>query len=153
MERLRVARVADLAQLLADEHPQVAAMVLTQLAPALAARVLAAMSPELAAELLARLAEVEEVPAHAVAEASQALVRALETAGGLAASEERATFDGLGFSAAVVRALGAPHGGAVLEQLTSRDRRIATRVRSALLALDVSGDEAAPAPIAQRGAS
>jgi flagellar motor switch protein FliG len=152
MERLRGARVADLAQLLADEHPQVAAMVITQLAPELAARVLAAMAPELAAELVARLAEVEEVPAHAVAEASQALVHALEAAGALAGAEGSAAFDGLSFSAAVVRELGAPHSGALLEQLAKRDRPAATRVRTAMLALEDHGG-GATALAALRGAS
>lgn len=152
MDRLRGARVGDLAQLLADEHPQVAAMVLTQLAPELAARVLTAMPPELAAELLARLAEVEEVPAHAVTEASQALVRALEAAGGLAGAEGRSAFDGLAFSAAVVRELGAPQSGAMLEQLAKRDRPAATRVRTAMLALEDHGS-GATALAAQRGAS
>ena len=152
MDRLRGARVADLAQLLADEHPQVAAMVLTQLAPDLAAKVLAAMSPEMAAELVARLAEVEEVPAHAVAEASQALVRALEAAGALAGAEGRAAFDGLSFSAAVVRELGAPQGGAMLDQLAKRDRPAATRVRTAMLAIEDHGG-VPTALAAQRGAS
>lgn len=151
MQRLREARVEDLAQLLADEHPQVAAMVLTQLAPPLVASVLAAMSAELGAELVARLAEIEEVPAHAVAEASQALVRALEAAGGLASGEARESFDGLGFSAEVVRALEAPHGSAVLEQLGNRDRRAATRVRAALLSLDAPPES--QELMAQRGAS
>jgi flagellar motor switch protein FliG len=152
MDRLRGARVDDLAQLLVDEHPQVAAMVLTQLAPELAAKVLAAMSPELAAELVARLAAVQEVPAHAVAEAAQVLVRVLEAAGALAGADGGAAFDGLSFSAAVVRELGAPHGSAMLEQLAKRDRPAATRVRTAMLALEDRGS-GATALTAQRGAS
>jgi flagellar motor switch protein FliG len=153
LQRLRVARVADLAQLLGEEHPQVAAMLLTQLSSSLVAKVLAAMPADLAAELVERLAEVEEVPARAVAEASQALARALETAGGLAGAEGRAGFDGLAFSASVVRELGSG-STAVLDQLASRDRRAATRVRAAVLALEERPDAAAPpARAAQRGAS
>ncbi len=150
-DRLRGARVVDLAQLLGYEHAQVAAMLLTQLPSPLAAKVLAAMPAEQAADIVARLAEVEEVPAHAVAVASQALVRALEAAGGLADAEARSSFDGLAFSAAVVRELG---GGsnAVLDQLSARDRRAATRVRAAVLALEDCA-EPAVARAAQRGAS
>ena len=142
-DRLRGARAIDLAQLLAEENPQVAAIQLTQLPSGMAAKVLASMPAEKAAELVARLAEVKEVSARAVAEASQALVSMLESAGGLAASEERAIFDGLAFSAKVVRELGGSSAGAVLEQLTSRDRRVATMVRAALLALDEERGEAA----------
>jgi flagellar motor switch protein FliG len=158
IDRLRSAKVVDLAQLLGDENPQVAAIQLTQLPPALAGKVLAAMAADKAAELVARLAEVREVSAHAVAEASQALVSMLEAAGGLAASEERASFDGLAFSARVMRELAGPSSGALLEQLALRDRRVATMVRAAVLALDEERGEAgargeAGMRAVQRGAS
>lgn len=159
LEQLRGARVTDLAQLLSYENEQVAAMVLTQLAPELAARVLAEMPAELAAEVVARLASAVEVPADAVAAASQSLVRSLEATGGLPGAEGRASFDGLAFSAQVVRELGAQHGGTILEQIAKRDRTAATKVRAALLALESpsvkheGGLHEGAARAAQRGAS
>jgi hypothetical protein len=107
---LRSARVNSLAQLLADEHPQIAAVVLTQLPARVASKVIALMQPELAAELAARISELEEIPEHAVTEASESLVRALEAAGGLASSDSRAEFDGLAFSAAIVNELSSEAG-------------------------------------------
>ena len=53
-------------------------MVLTQLAPGVAAKVLNLMSPQLAADLAARISTLDEIPEHAVAEASESLVRALD---------------------------------------------------------------------------
>lgn len=157
LEQLRGARVSDLAQLLSYENEQVAAMVLTQLAPGLAAKVVAEMAPEIAAEVVSRLSSAQEVPADAVAAASQALVRSLEASGGLPGAEGREAFDGLGFSAQVMRELGAQQGGAILEQLAKRDRGAATKVRAALLALEGPGKHETSlhegARTAQRGAS
>jgi flagellar motor switch protein FliG len=135
VERLRGARVHDLAALLGDEHPQVAAMVLTQLSAALAAKVLAAMAPELAAEVLLRTADLQEVPEHAAAEASQALVRALEATGS-GRGTRAARFDGLRFSAAVMQELASPYAAELLERMGEEDRRAAARLRGAASALE-----------------
>ena len=101
IQLLRTARVNAIAQLLGEEHPQIAAVVLTQLPASVAAKVLGLMPPEASADLTARISELEEIPEHAVAEASESLVRALEIAGGLANSDARSEFDGLAFSAAM----------------------------------------------------
>ncbi|HEY0250451.1 MAG TPA: hypothetical protein VGC41_02950 [Kofleriaceae bacterium] len=102
LAQLRTARVNVLAQLLADEHPQIAAVVLTQLPPRVASKVLQLMEQPVAADLTSRISNLEEIPEHAVTEASESLVRALEAIGGLATSDARAEFDGLAFSASIV---------------------------------------------------
>jgi flagellar motor switch protein FliG len=162
-DRLSAAPIAELAQLLGEEHPQIAAMVLTQLPSERAARVLAAMSAELAAEVVARLAEIQEVPEQRVAQAAQALVQALERAGGLdeAAAAER--FDGLGFAATVLRELEAARSAPLLDELSARDRRAATQLRAAMLrpselaeapaALAAAGAASGPAPSAALSAA
>src|SRR5450755_3264280 len=53
-------------------------------------RVLALMEQPIAADLTARISALEEIPEHAVTEASESLVRALEAVGGLASSDARA---------------------------------------------------------------
>src|SRR5689334_20101648 len=55
LQLLRSARVNAIAQLLVEEHPQVAAVVLTQLAPGVAAKVVALMPAEIAADLTSRI--------------------------------------------------------------------------------------------------
>jgi flagellar motor switch protein FliG len=133
---LRTARVNAIAQLLAEEHPQIAAVVLTQLPAGIAAKVLALMTPEQAADLMARLAELEEVPEHAVAEASESLVKALEAAGALASSDTRAEFDGLAFSAAIVNELSQERGDDLLGIIGEKNETTATRIREAMFTFE-----------------
>jgi flagellar motor switch protein FliG len=136
LQLLRTARVNALAQLLTEEHPQIAAVVLTQLPAGVAAKVLALMQSDTAADLTARISELEEVPEHAVAEASESLVRALEIAGGLASSDARQMFDGLAFSAAIVNEMSSEAGDELLGKVSERDEAIATRIREALFTFE-----------------
>ena len=136
LQLLRTARVNPLAQLLADEHPQVAAVVLTQLPSGIAAKVIKQMPPEVAADLAMRISELEEIPEHAVAEASESLVRALEAAGGLASSDARAEFDGLAFSAAIVNEMASTDGDELLAKIGERDEQAATRIREAMFTFE-----------------
>ncbi len=136
LQLLRSARVPSLAQLLAEEHPQIAAVVLTQLPPSVASKVIALMEPEAGADLAMRISELEEVPEHAVNEASEQLVRALEAAGGLASSDMRSEFDGLAFSAAIVNEMASEAGDDLLAKIGERDERAATRIREAMFTFD-----------------
>lgn len=136
LQLLRTARVTALAQLLADEHPQIAAVVLTQLPSALAAKVLAEMSPDTAADLAARISDLDEIPEHAVAEASESLVRALEAAGGLASSDQRAEFDGLAFSASIVNEMTSEAGDELLGRIGAQDEKVALRIREAMFTFE-----------------
>lgn len=136
LQLLRTARVNAIAQLLTEEHPQIAAVVLTQLPAAVAAKVLALMPSDTAADLTGRLSELEEVPEHAVTEASESLVRALELAGGLASSDARAMFDGLAFSAAIVNEMSSEAGDELLGKVAERDEAIASRIREALFTFE-----------------
>jgi flagellar motor switch protein FliG len=136
LELLRTARVNAIAQLLTEEHPQISAVVLTQLPAPVAAKVLALMPSDQAADLAARISELEEVPEHAVAEASESLVRALELAGGLATSDARQVFDGLAFSAAIVNEMSSEAGDELLGKVAERDETIAARIREALFTFE-----------------
>jgi flagellar motor switch protein FliG len=136
LQLLRTARAAALATLFTEEHPQIAAVVLTQLAPGVAAKVLNLMPPEIAADLAARISSLDEIPEHAVAEASESLVRALEAAGGLASSDSRSEFDGLAFSASIINEMASDAGDAMLEKIGEQDERAATRIREAMFTFE-----------------
>jgi len=136
LQLLRTARVNSIAQLLTEEHPQIAAVVLTQLAPGIAAKVLALMPEATAADLAARISNLEEIPEHAVNEASESLVRALEAAGGLASSDSRAEFDGLAFSAAIVNEMSSTEGDNLLVKIAEHDEQAASRIREALFTFE-----------------
>jgi flagellar motor switch protein FliG len=136
LSQLRTARANSLAQILVEEHPQIAAVVLTQLPAGMVAKVLALVPPIVAADLASRISELEEVPEHAVAEASESLVRALEAAGGLATSDVRAEFDGLAFTAAIVNQMTAAAGDGLLGEIAARDEQAANRIREALFTFE-----------------
>jgi flagellar motor switch protein FliG len=136
LQLLRTARVNAIAQLLTEEHPQIAAVVLTQLDSSVAAKVLGLMPADAAADLTARISELEEIPEHAVAEASESLVRALEIAGGLATSDARAMFDGLAFSAAIVNELSSEAGDDLLGKIAEHDETAASRIREAMFTFE-----------------
>jgi flagellar motor switch protein FliG len=136
LQLLRTARVTSLAQLLTEEHPQIAAVVLTQLQPSFAAKLFAQMPAEVAADLAARISDLEEIPEHAVAEASESLVRALEASGGLASSDLRSEFDGLAFSASIVNEMAADAGDDLLGRIAENDEKIATRIREAMFTFE-----------------
>ncbi len=136
LEQVRSARVKSLAELLSEEHPQIAAVVLSQLPARTAAQVLKAMPDDRAADLTARVAAIEEIPESAVAEASESLARALAATGGLSSSDRRTEFDGLAFAAALLNELPAEQGDALLERVGQQDAGIATRVREAMFTFE-----------------
>jgi flagellar motor switch protein FliG len=136
LQLLRTARVSALAQLLADEHPQIASVVLTQLPARIASKVLALMDKPIAADLTARISALDEIPEHAVTEASESLVRALDAVGGLASSDTRADFDGLAFSAAIINELPSADGDDLLASISERDEQTATKIREALFTFE-----------------
>ncbi len=136
LEQLRSARTQALADLLLEEHPQIAAVVLTQLPAALAARVLKEMPPETSADLANRLSALDEIPDRAVLEASESLVRALAASGGLASSDRRSDFDGLAFAASIVNEMNGDDGDALLDRMATIDEGAAARVREALFTFE-----------------
>ncbi|HVV87268.1 MAG TPA: FliG C-terminal domain-containing protein [Kofleriaceae bacterium] len=136
IQQLRSARTQALADLLAEEHPQIAAVVLTQLPARTAAKILQSLPAEIAADLTGRLADLEEVPDRAVLEASDSLVRALAATGGLQSSDQRSEFDGLAFAAALVNEMTTDEGDALLARVGERDAAIASRVREAMFTFD-----------------
>lgn len=136
LQLLRTARTNSLAQLLQDEHPQIAAVVLTQLAPGVAAKVLNLMPKPVAADLAMRISELDEIPEHAVTEASESLVKALEAAGGLSGTDPRSEFDGLAFSAAIVNELSSDEGDELLGAVGEMNETAASRIREAMFTFE-----------------
>jgi flagellar motor switch protein FliG len=136
---LRTARANTLASLLVEEHPQIAAVILTQLAPRMAARVLDLMPTDIAADLVGRMSNLEEIPEHAVLEASESLVRALESAGGLASSDLRAEFDGLAYAASVINEMTTDSGDELLGRIADADESSAKRIREAMFTFEDLG--------------
>ncbi|MBP6633811.1 MAG: hypothetical protein KBG28_12560 [Kofleriaceae bacterium] len=136
LELLKSARVETLSTLLAEEHPQIAAVILTQLPSRTAAKVLRNLEPALAAQLLSRLSSLDDIPAHAIAEATEILVRALAATGGLGDADVRAEFDGLQFSASIINELPQATGDSLLEKIGETDQAAAGRIKEAMFTFE-----------------
>lgn len=102
LEYLRNMRPSLLAEALEDEHPQLAAALLSQLPRNQAAKVLQASSPEAQADLIRRIAEFKELPLDAVKVASASLAQTLGSAGRISNQGVNAEFDGIGFAADIL---------------------------------------------------
>jgi flagellar motor switch protein FliG len=126
LESLRGASPQTLAELIAEEHPQIAAVVLAQLPREQGAKVLAAMGEERQRELLPRLAALKEIPAHAAQMLSDTLAKALA---GEASGGERSDFDGVSFVAGLLNEVPAEQSETLLAAREERGGGLATRVR------------------------
>ncbi|MEM6995369.1 MAG: FliG C-terminal domain-containing protein [Myxococcota bacterium] len=137
MEALRAAHAPTLAELLVDEHPQIAAVVLSQLPEPKAAQVLAVLPEEQQSDLITRLLEIEEVPMQQVELVSEALAQALEAAGGVAELDARAEFDAVRFAATILNEMPSDASEHILEELDAiEDSELGTRVREAMFTFE-----------------
>jgi flagellar motor switch protein FliG len=143
IEAIRSARTATLAELLAEEQPQLAAVVISQLPRDQAARVLGAMPADEQADLLLRIASLEEIPAQAVKVASEALAKTLAAQGGLSDGQERRAFDGVAFVAGVLNELPSGDSERLLGALDEGPSTLAPKIREAMFTFEDLGRLAA----------
>jgi flagellar motor switch protein FliG len=139
LELIKGARSATLAEVLGEEHPQVAAVILSQLPRPRAAEVLLAMSKDQQTDLLARVAALEEVPPHLVTLASEALAKALASSGALSEDIERRDFDGIAFAAELLKELGQGDTDRLLESLELSHAKLAPKIREAMFTFEDLG--------------
>lgn len=138
LEAIRQARTQTLAELLQDEPPQIAAVIISQLPREQGAKVLLTMPPEVQTDLLARIAVLKEVPAQAVQVASESLARALGAAGALGA-EERREFDGIAFSAGMLNELPPTETERLLSGLQDKHEKLVPKIREAMFTFEDLG--------------
>lgn len=136
LEALRAARTNQLAELLLEEHPQVATVVLSQLGREQAAEVVRAMPAERQVDLIRRLSLLSEVPEQMALLASEALAKALAAAGAIGGTGERTVFDGVSFAASLLNEMGPAESDQLLEGLQQVDDKIAPKVREAMFTFE-----------------
>ena len=122
LEALRVAHAPTLAELLADEHPQIAAVLLTQLPTYKAAQVLEALPADKRMDFIGRVVELEEVPMQQVEVVSEELAQALEAAGGISNNDDRNEFDAIRFTAGVLNEISSDLREPILEGIEEREK-------------------------------
>jgi flagellar motor switch protein FliG len=136
LDALQTARPAILGQLLAEEHPQVAAVILSQLPSELAVTVMKTMPEDRQSNLLARLAGLSEIPRQIADVASKALAEMLQSAGGLDLDEERARFDGVSFAARMLNELPREKTDEILRELDEHHEAVGAKVRQAMFTFE-----------------
>jgi flagellar motor switch protein FliG len=130
LEAIRTAKAHTVAELLQEEHPQVAAVVLSQLPQA--GKVLQAMPAGLQADLAARIAMLEEIPPEVLTIASESLQKSL-TAAGAMPKEGKSDFDGVAYVATLLNDLPAEASEQILASLADETAR---KVRQAMFTFE-----------------
>ncbi len=136
MKRLHHARTGLLADLLVEEHPQVAAVITSQLPAAQASKVLREMPEDLQLEIIARIAGLEEIPRDALEVASEAVVRSLDAAGGAQGADKRSSFDGVAYCASLLNELPSDDTERLLEELEENDFEQVPKIREAMFTFE-----------------
>ena len=138
LEAIRGARTQTLADLLQEEQPQLAAVIISQLQRDQGAKVLLAMPEERQQDLLARIAGLKEVPSSAIQIASESLAKALAAAGGFGGSERR-EFDGIAFSAGLLNELPPADTERLLSGMQEKHEKLVPKIREAMFTFEDLG--------------
>ncbi|MCP4448379.1 MAG: hypothetical protein GY811_24015 [Myxococcales bacterium] len=136
MKRLHHARTSLLADLLVEEHPQVAAVITSQLPAGQASKVLREMPEGFQLEIIARIAGLEEIPRDALEVASEAVVRGLDAAGGAQGADRRSNFDGVAYCASLLNELPSDDTERILEELEENDFEQVPKIREAMFTFE-----------------
>ena len=139
LEMIGKAKAATLAELLQDEHPQVAAVIISQLPQEQASKVILAMREDKQPDLIVRIANLKEVPEQALEVASQTLLDALADAGGLPSQRQTVDFDGVAYAAALMNELPTDDNERLLEELEDAVPELAPKIREAMFTFEDLG--------------
>lgn len=132
MERIAKASSDTIAAIISNEHPQVAAAILSQLDPMHAARVFELVPPEVQTPILLRLSSLTEVPAGLLETVAAAFADDLPAAD----TEAAVSVDGVSRAAALVRRLGKERAGEMLARITDENADIAAEIRQAMFTFE-----------------
>ena len=121
-----------LATLLESEHPQTAAIVLSQIEPPKAADALAKMRPERRAEILHRVSQLESVPEAVIIEIEREFAGYLSRMG----DERRQVIPGKEAAAAILKRMRQEDTQFVIDELARSSPEIAERLKQALFTFE-----------------
>ena len=122
-----------LLDLMADEHPQAIALVLTYLPPRQAAEVLAELTPEEQLSVICRIATIGEPSPDAVQDVEMGLKRRLSGAGGRPAAER-----GVASAIKIFNAMAPSAERSLLGKLAEVEPQLVREIRRAMFGVDVA---------------
>lgn len=132
LDILRWMEIPAIADVLASEHPQVAAIILAVLTPEAAAKAVEALPEQLQVDLVIRAARLITVPAHAIEDLEAILLAASDKVS--AAPELK--FGGQSDVAKIVNSLARPASEKLLRSLRKKDRALADRIEEEMFVFD-----------------
>ncbi len=133
---IRSARAQTLADLLAEEQPQIAAAIMSQLPRDRASQVLDAMPAEIQADILQRIAQLKEIPTQMLNLASEALAQALAQLGGIGDTGTQRAFNGVSFAAGMLNELTPASSDRLLGTIEQTAEQLAPKIREAMFTFE-----------------
>lgn len=132
LARLEQAAPDDVASLLANEPPPLAAAVLSMMAPASAAEILAALGEDRQAAVVRHVSKMKQLPASVLEDVASALVAQLPEQDQTAL----VSVDGVAKAAELLNATGKAASTTILSAIEAEDPELATTVRQAMFTFD-----------------
>lgn len=132
LDVLRWMDVGSVTRLIADEHPQVAAVILSVLTPEISALAIAGLDEATQTDLLYRSAKLQSVPTAAI----QDLEAILSQYSGPSASTPEIKLGGRSEVASIVNNLSRPLGEKLLRSLRKKDRLLADAIQEKMFVFD-----------------
>lgn len=132
LARLETAAAEDVAALLANEPPQLAAAILSMLAPAAAAEILTALGDDRQAAIVKHVSRMTQLPASVLEDVASALAAALPSSDATAL----VSVDGVAKAAELLNASGKGASSAILATLEAEDPELAAIVRQAMFTFE-----------------
>lgn len=136
LDRLRWMETGIIAQLLADEHPQVGAIILAVLTPEVAAAAMEGLDEAHQADLVWRAARLESVSAEAIADLDAILAQVADQPD----RPPQVKLGGRGDIARLFNTMKKPAGERVLKSLKKRDRQLGQAIEDEMFVFDDLND-------------
>ncbi len=134
LSALRWMEAEDIAALVGDEHPQIAALVLAHVAPETAADVLGRLAEPAQEDIMFRMATLGPVSADALAELEALLAAHAHRSGGTSAAATKR--GGTSEVAAIMNNLAKPANGRILQAMAKKDKLLAQAIEEDMFVFD-----------------
>jgi flagellar motor switch protein FliG len=132
LDILRWMEVADIARVVANEHPQVGALILSVLTPEVSAEVIDGFDDIVQADLICRAAKLTQVPAEAISDLEIILANVKSVGGQGAPVRVGGTSD----AARIVNRMKKQNGERVLKSVKKRDKQLGQEIEEEMFIFD-----------------
>jgi flagellar motor switch protein FliG len=132
LDLIRWMEIADIRELLAQEHPQAAAIILSVLTPEIAAAALSELDQELQSELVYRAARLETVSTHALSDLEDCVRQYSDRA----SEQGSMRLGGKSEIAKIVNRMSKSDGEKLLQMMRKRDKKLAAIIEEEMFVFE-----------------